>query len=379
MSPRVYLSKAEIGEVEEEYVLRALRSGWIAPLGPDVDAFEAEIADRCGVAHALALTSGTAALQLALIEVGAGPGTVVLCPTMTFAATANAITYTGAEPYFIDAHVEDANLDADLVAQTVDELQAAGETVVAVVPVDLYGRCCDYEALEPAMADRSVAIIEDAAEALGASRGGNPAGSFGRAAALSFNGNKILTTSGGGMLLSDDGDLVAHARKLSTQAREPHPWYEHAETGYNYRLSNILAALGRGQLTRLDSMIERRRAIRDHYRTSLAGLPIRFLPEGPSGPDDSHDNCWLTTIEVTTVSPDIDEFVATLDAQEIEARHVWKPMHLQPLFAHARSALTGNADQLFARGLNLPSGANLTDDEVDHVAQSLRLTLEGAV
>ncbi|MGN7246456.1 DegT/DnrJ/EryC1/StrS family aminotransferase [Janibacter anophelis] len=376
MTDRIHLSKAEIGPVEEGFVLSALRSGWIAPLGPDVDAFEGEIAQRCGVAHALALSSGTAALQLALLEVGAGPGTIVLCPTMTFAATANAITYTGAEPYFIDALPEDANIDVDVLIRTVDELQAAGESVVAVVPVDLYGRCADYASLVPAMDSRGVAVVEDAAEALGASRGGRPAGSFGRAAALSFNGNKILTTSGGGMLLSDDAALVAHARKLSTQAREPRPWYEHTETGYNYRLSNILAALGRGQLTRLDEMIQRRRDIRAHYRTAMSGLPIRFLPDGDAGPDDSGDNCWLTTIEVLTDAPDIDGLVATLDAQEIEARHVWKPMHLQPLFAKARASLTGAADDLFRRGLNLPSGANLTDEQVDRVAVALRAAVE---
>lgn len=375
---RIYLSKAEIGAVEEDYVLRALRSGWIAPLGPDVDAFEAEIADRCGVQHALALSSGTAALQLALLEVGAGPGTVVLCPSMTFAATANAITYTGAEPYFVDADPQDANIDVALLVRTVEGLHAAGETVAAVVPVDLYGRCCNYDMLVPAMMERSVPVIEDAAEALGASRSGRAAGSFGRAAALSFNGNKIMTTSGGGMLLSDDAALVGHARKLSTQARDPSPWYEHTETGYNYRLSNILAALGRGQLTRLDDMVERRRAIRAQYRSALADLPIRFLPDGESGPDDSGDNCWLTTIEVLTENPDIDQIVATLDAQDIEVRHVWKPMHLQPLFAAHRSAVTGVSERLFTRGLNLPSGANLTDDDVDRVATALRGALEVA-
>lgn len=375
MSERIYLSKAEIGPVEEEFVMNALRSGWIAPLGPDVDAFEAEIAQRCGVGHALALSSGTAALQLALLEVGAGPGTVVVCPSMTFAATANAITYTGAEPYFVDAHQADANVDVDVVVAAVDDLLAAGETVAAVVPVDLYGRCCDYAALLPAMDSRGVAVVEDAAEALGASRGGRPAGSFGRAAALSFNGNKILTTSGGGMLLSDDGDLVAHARKLSTQAREPHPWYEHTETGFNYRLSNILAALGRGQLTRLDEMVGRRREIRAHYRAALADLPVRFLPDAPGEDDDSGDNCWLTTIELLTDSPDVDGIVVAMNAQQIEVRHVWKPMHLQPLFASARSSLTGAADHLFARGLNLPSGANLTDAQVERVADALQQTL----
>lgn len=376
MTEHIYLSKAVVGELEEQYVLDALRSGWIAPLGPSVDAFEAEIAERCGVAGALALSSGTAALHLALLHLGAGPGTVVLCPSMTFAATANAITYTGAEPVFVDAVAADANVDAGLMLEAADRLTEEGRTVVAATPVDLYGRSCDYDTLEMGLAERGIPLVEDAAEALGATYRGRAAGSFGRAAALSFNGNKIMTTSGGGMLLSEDLDLLAHARKLSTQSREPVPWYEHTEIGYNFRLSNLLAALGRAQLVQLDDMIARRRAIREHYRLELAGLPVRFLPDGSDGPDDSGDNCWLTTIEIDHPSVNVDRLTQEMLEQGIEVRHLWKPMHLQPVFAGARSFLTGKSERLFRRGVNVPSGSGLTDDQVDRVATALRTHVE---
>lgn len=277
MTGRILMSQAQVGPVEERFVLDALRSGWVAPLGPHVDAFEQEIADRVGVRHALALSSGTAALHLALLHLGARRGTKVVLPSMTFAATANAVVYTGADPVFIDSRRDDGNVDAELMLDSVRTLLTEGEEVVAAIPVDLFGRACDYSVLEPGLAELEVPLLEDAAEALGATSDGGPAGSFGRAAALSFNGNKIMTTSGGGMLLSDDEELIAHARKLSTQSREPVPWYEHTEIGYNYRLSNILAALGRGQLERLDEMIARRREIRDRYATAFADLPVRFL------------------------------------------------------------------------------------------------------
>ena len=227
MPEPIHLSKADVTDVEEQYVLAAIRSGWCAPLGPDVDAFEAEIAEMVGVGHALALISGTAALHLALIELGARPGRVVVVPTMTFAATANAVAYTGATPVFVDCVSADANVDAALLVEAIDTLVAEGADVCAVVTVDLFGRACDYASIEPALAARSIPLVEDAAESLGARRAGRSAGAFGSAAALSFNGNKIMTTSGGGMLVSDDADLITHARKLSTQAREPVPWYEH--------------------------------------------------------------------------------------------------------------------------------------------------------
>ena len=243
--------------------MEALRSGWAAPAGPMVDRFESEVALRTGVAGALALSSGTAALHLALLDVGARAGRLVVVPSMTFVASANAVVYTGAEPVFVDADPRDGNVDPALLIHAVDTLRAEGRDVCAVMTVDLFGRVVDYAGIVPALSERGIPLVEDAAEALGAHRGGQAAGSFGRAAALSFNGNKILTTSGGGMLLSDDLELLARARHLSAQARDPAPWYEHTEIGYNYRLSNVLAALGVAQLSRLDDMMSRRRGVRD--------------------------------------------------------------------------------------------------------------------
>jgi dTDP-4-amino-4,6-dideoxygalactose transaminase len=368
---RIHLSQAVATDVEVEYVTRALRSGWVAPLGPDVDAFEQEMADRLGVAGALALSSGTAALHLALLHLGARPGTCVVLSSMTFAATANAVAYTGARPVFVDARPEDANVDAGLMFETVRDLQERGDEVIAAIPVDLFGRPCDYGVLEPGLAELGVPLVEDAAEAIGGSFGGRAAGSFGRIAALSFNGNKILTTSGGGMLVGDDVDLLAHARFLSTQAREPVPWYEHQEIGYNYRLSNICAALGRAQLSRLDSMIERRRAIRHRYDDAFRDIAgIRLL----AGDDGQYvTNNWLTSVVLDPDEgmPSAEAAVGDLNKLGIEARHLWKPMHLQPVFAGARTALTGVSDELFASGLTLPSGSALTDVQIDRVIAGL--------
>lgn len=375
MSERIHLSKADVTEVEEQFVLNALRSGWIAPLGPDVEAFEQEIADRVGVHHALALSSGTAALHLALLQAGAGPGKIVVLPSMTFAASANAITYTGATPVFIDSQPSDGNVDPTLLIETVDKLLAEDEEVCAVMTVDLFGRAADYSRIAPALTDRGIPLVEDAAEALGASYQGRPAGSFGVAAALSFNGNKIMTTSGGGMLLSDHEPFITHARKLSTQAREPVAWYEHHETGYNYRLSNILAALGRGQLSRLDDMIARRREIRRTYREALDGLPeVRFLGRAD---EDGADNCWLTCLVVDRPGPErvADSLVAHLNGRDIEARHLWKPMHLQPVFASSRAEVTGTSAELFRTGVTLPSGASLTDTDIATVVDAVRAWL----
>lgn len=377
MSERILMSQALVGDAEERYVLDALRSGWVAPLGPHVDAFEREIADRVGVEHALALSSGTAALHLALIHLDARPGTKVVLSSMTFAATANAVAYTGADPVFVDARADDGNVDAALMIEAVRTLQGEGEEVVAAIPVDLFGRAGDYAVLEPGLEELGVPILEDAAESLGASFGGRAAGSFGRAAALSFNGNKIMTTSGGGMLLSNDDELIAHARKLSTQSREPVPWYEHTEIGYNYRLSNLLAAVGRGQLERLDDMIARRRQIRARYADAFSSLPIRFLGRDDGERDDSHDNCWLTTIVMDTPRS-ADTVVDAMSEQQIEVRHLWKPMHLQPIFAKARSFTNGVSEDLFDRGVTLPSGPALSDEQVDRVIASITQVVRGA-
>lgn len=372
---RIHLSKADVGEIEERFVLDAMRSGWIAPLGPHVDSFETEVAARLGVRGALALSSGTAALHLALLHAGARPGTVVLVPTMTFAASAFAVSYTGATAVFVDSTTEDGNVDPVLLLDAVDTLRAEGIEIAAAMTVDLFGRCVDYGCLVEGLSDRGVPLIEDAAEGLGATYRGQAAGSFGLAGALSFNGNKIMTTSGGGMLVSDDEDLLHHCRNLSTQARQPVPYYEHAEIGFNYRMSNVLAALGRGQLSRLDEMIDRRRAIRRTYIDGLSDIEgLRFL-----GSDESvrHDNCWLTTVvlDPAVVPTPVDTVIKTLSDQDIEARHLWKPMHLQPVFAANRAFVTGRSERLFHTGLALPSGSGLTNGDVESVVDAVRAAI----
>jgi dTDP-4-amino-4,6-dideoxygalactose transaminase len=366
---RVFLSAPDVGELEEAYVLAALRSGWVAPAGPDVDAFEAEIAERTGVAHAVALSSGTAALHLALLALGVGPGHAVIVPTLTFAATANAVAYTGARPVFVDCDPATGNLDVDLLDDLLDRLHRTGCPVGAVLAVDMFGRCTDYARLVPVCGRFGVPLVEDAAEALGATFQGQPAGSFGVAAALSFNGNKIMTTSGGGMLLTGDAALAAHARYLSTQARQPVVHYEHTDIGYNYRLSNVLAALGRAQLHRLDEMMERRRRLRERYAKLFASVPgVQLL-----GGDDPESNCWLTSV---VVDPERAGWAAPalavhLEMQDIESRPIWKPMHLQPVFAGAEAALTGAAQRLFETGLTLPSGSVLGESELRRVFDAI--------
>ncbi|ROT33187.1 DegT/DnrJ/EryC1/StrS aminotransferase family protein [Micromonospora sp. HM5-17] len=374
MTGPVLLSPPDVGALEESYVLRALRSGWVAPAGPELAEFEREVAARVGTGHAVAVSSGTAALHLALLALGTGPGDVVLVPTLTFAATANAVRYTGAEPVFVDCDPATGNVDVALLADLLDRLTADGERVAAVIPVDLFGTCVDYASLLPRCEAAGVPVVEDAAEALGATYRGRPAGSFGRAAALSFNGNKIITTSGGGMLVSDDADLVDRCRYLATQARQPVLHYEHTEIGYNYRLSNVLAALGRAQLCRLDAMMARRRELRERYAKLFAAVGgVRLL-----GDHDPGSNCWLTVVVVDPVEAgwDVIDLAAHLRARQIETRPVWKPMHLQPVFASARAALTGAAARLFARGLTLPSGSALTEPQISRVLETISEFLE---
>ncbi len=373
MSGRIHLSRAQVTEVEEELVLEALRSGYLAPLGPMVDRFESAVAERVGVAAAVAVSSGTAALHLALLGVGAGPGRIVVLPSLTFVASANAVLYTGAEPYFVDSSPEDGSVDPELLLTAVRSLLEAGDDVAAVMTVDIFGRACDYAAIEPALAELGVPLVEDAAEGLGSRRDGRSVGAFGRCAALSFNGNKIMTTSGGGMLVSDDTALVDRARHLATQAREPVPWYEHTEMGFNYRLSNILGALGVGQLSRLDSMVGRRREIHTAYGEAVADVAgLELL--GEPAPADVQDNCWLTcvTLDPDRIPVSPTEVIGKLEAADIEARRLWNPMHLQPMFARSRSLLTGTSERLFRTGIALPSGSELDDDDIDRVRSALR-------
>jgi len=359
-----------MGADERELLLDAFDSGWIAPLGPHVNAFEEEFAQKVGVAHAVALSSGTAALHLALHLLGVNPGDEVLTSTLTFAATANAITYVGAHPIFVDVNPETWTIDADLLA---DELAACARRKRpprAVVTVDLYGQCADYDPILDICARYAVPVIEDSAEALGSTYKGKPAGSFGEMAAFSFNGNKIITTSGGGMLVSNRRVFVERARFLATQARDPAPHYQHSVVGYNYRMSNLLAAVGRGQIRSLESRVDHRRATNAFYRQKLSEIPgIDFMPEAPYG----RYNAWLTCI---TVDPD--KFGATreairlhLESCNIESRPVWKPMHRQPVFAACRCRGGAVADRLFNDGLCLPSGSNLTNADRERILEAI--------
>jgi dTDP-4-amino-4,6-dideoxygalactose transaminase len=371
MTRRIYLSAPDVGRREERYVRNALRSGWVAPGGPDIDAFEREVAGYAGVAHCVALSSGTAALHLALLSLGVGPGDVVVVPTLTFVATANAVVYTGAHPYFVDCDPLTGNLTADLLDDAVRRLRRSRRPVRAVVPVDLLGKCVDYGAIEKAAEQHDLPVLSDAAESLGASSAGRPAGSCGRAAALSFNGNKIMTTAGGGMLLTADPALAERVRYLATQARQPTVHYEHTEIGFNYRLSNLLAAIGRAQLVRLDEMIARRRRLREVYRELFAPVRgVRLL----GGEDDAADNCWLTSIVVDPAECGwtAGDLAAALAAGNIETRPLWKPMHLQPVFADVPGLITGAAQRLFETGLMLPSGSVLSASDLGRVLAGIR-------
>ncbi len=371
MPERLYLSPPDVGDDERALLLDAFDSNWIAPLGPHVDAFEREFADAVGVPAAAALSSGTAALHLALVMLGVGPGDEVVVPTLTFVATANAVHYAGARPVFVDSDEATWNLDPRLLDELLTERFAAGRLPAAVVTVDLYGQCADYAPIVASCEWFGVPVIEDAAEALGATHRDRCAGSFGVMGVFSFNGNKVITTSGGGMLVSHDPSYAARARHLSTQARDPAPHYEHSEIGFNYRMSNLLAALGRGQLRSLPAKVARRRAVKQRYRDAFAGVDgIGFMPDAPDGEPTN----WLTvvTIDADRFGASPDELRERLERENIEARPAWKPMHLQPLWAGAEVRGGAVAERIFATGLCLPSGSSMTDDDVDRVVAVMR-------
>jgi dTDP-4-amino-4,6-dideoxygalactose transaminase len=362
VSRRIYLSPPELAGTELAGITDALASNWIAPLGPHVDGFEAEMCARLDVPHAVALSSGTAALHLALEVTGVGAGDEVYVSTLTFAATANAIRYTGATPVFIDSEPGSWNLDPALLAEALDDAARRGRLPKAVIAVDLYGQCADLDPIALACRRYGVILIEDAAEALGATYRGRPAGSIGDLSILSFNGNKIITTSGGGMLLGRRKDWIERARYLATQAREPARHYEHTVVGYNYRMSNLLAAVGRAQLADLERRVEARRATYAAYRAALGELPgWTPMPEASFG----RSTFWLTcaTIDADAFGADRDAVIDRLAADDIEARPVWKPMHQQPVFAGCRVIGGAVADHLFRDGICLPSGSSLTAAE----------------
>jgi dTDP-4-amino-4,6-dideoxygalactose transaminase len=368
---RVYLSPPDVGEAERALLLEAFDSNWIAPLGPHVDRFERELADHLGAAHAVALSSGTAALHLALIVLGVEPDDEVLAPTFTFVATANAAVYVGARPVMIDCDPKSWQLDPDLVHEELKACARRGKLPSAVIAVDLYGRCADYERLEPVCEEFGVPLVEDAAEALGATHGGRAGGRFGQLGVFSFNGNKIITTGGGGALVTDSPALAEQARHLATQARQPVVHYEHERLGFNYRMSNLLAAIGIGQLQGLDRRVGRRQAIHQAYRRQLEGVPgIEFMPADPQG----EPTWWLTCV---LVDPELfgssrDQIIAALEEHDIEARPTWKPLHLQPVFADARVVGGAVAASVFERGLCLPSGSSLSDDDLSRIVEIIR-------
>jgi dTDP-4-amino-4,6-dideoxygalactose transaminase len=381
---RIYLSPPHMGGQELRFVQEAFASNWIAPIGPHVDAFEQEFSRRLGSRHAAALSSGTAALHLAMKLVGVRPGDEVLCSTLTFVASANPILYEGGSPVFVDSDEATWNMDPALLAEELDACARRGRLPRAVVLVHLYGQSADIDPILDACERHGVPLVEDAAEALGATYKTGQPGTRGRLGVFSFNGNKIITTSGGGMLVSNDPALIREAKFLSTQGRDPAPHYEHSRMAYNYRMSNVLAGIGRGQLLVLDERVRQRRRNYAFYREAFEGVPgITLMPEADYGVSTR----WLTVLLV-----DPEEFGATaeavrleLEGRNIEARPVWKPMHLQPLFAGCRRVGGDVAAGLFGRGLCLPSGSQLAEGELERIVEVVlgttrsRTVLAGAI
>ncbi len=367
---RIYLSPPHLSGRERKYLAQAIDSNWVAPIGPHIDRFEADFAKLIGLDHAVAVASGTAAMHLAVRQLNLQPGDEVFCSTATFAATVNPVVYEGGKPVFIDSDSTTWNIDCHLLADELRRCARRGKLPRAVIAVDLYGQCADWDALRDLCSLYNITLIDDAAEALGATYKGRPAGSFGWANIFSFNGNKIITTSGGGMLATNDTELARKARHLATQARDPAPHYEHSTIGYNYRMSNLLAGVGRAQLEVLADRVAARRANCDFYQRALADVPgIEFMPEAPYG----QSNRWLTCI---LIDPDL--FGATredvrlrLEAANIESRPVWKPMHLQPVFRDCRVVGGNVSAHLFENGLCLPSGSSLSTSQLERVVDVL--------
>lgn len=369
---QILLSTPHMGDSERDFVEEAFRTNWIAPLGPNVDAFESELAKVVGVENAVALSSGTAAIHLALVLLGVGQGDCVFCSSLTFAASVNPIVYQNAEPVLIDSEPNSWNMSPVALERALETARKNGHLPKAIIVVNLYGQSADMGPLAALCDKYGVPMIEDAAESLGAKYQGRHSGTFGRIGIYSFNGNKIITTSGGGMLVTSEKELADRARFLATQARDPAPHYQHSVIGYNYRMSNILAGVGRGQLKVLDRRVEARRAIFRRYSEAFSNEDwIRLMPE----PEWSFSTHWISAAcvasDARTTGPVL---VQHLSDELIEARPVWKPMHLQPVFAQATYFSHGNtsvSDDLFERGICLPSGSSLTMEQVDRVAEAV--------
>ena len=374
MEKRIALSTPHMSDAgyELEYIHDAFNKNWIAPLGENVTEFEKTMGSYIGACHPVALSAGTAALHLSMLLAGIRSGDKVFCQSLTFSASANPVTYVGGEPVFIDSDYETWNMDPDALERA---LEIHGRPA-AVVVVHLYGVPARMDRIVEICEKYGVPLIEDAAEALGSEFGGRKCGTFGKFGILSFNGNKIITTSGGGMLLCEREEDARHALKLATQAREPFPWYQHEEIGYNYRMSNIVAGVGRGQMKVLPLRVQQKRAIYERYVQNLTGLPLAFQPE-PAG---ARSNRWLTSIILDSdcsVTPS--QLLQALEAENIEGRHLWKPMHDQPVFARNAYVTVGEksvSDDLFVRGVCLPSDTKMTMEEVDYVCDVIRKVLK---
>jgi len=369
MPERIYLSPPHVGPLERERLLAAFDSNWVTSVGSEIDGFEQDVAGVVGVRRAVAVSSGTAALHLALLALGVGPGDTVLVPSFTFAATANAVMYTGARPVFIDCD-DTWTIDPVLVAKELAARASQGKPVKAVISVDLFGQSCDYDALSSACEEHGAMLVEDAAEGLGATYRGRAVGSFGHAAVLSFNGNKILTTGGGGMLLTDDDAVADRVRYLATQARDPVLHYEHCDIGYNYRMNNLLAAMGRAQIGQLAVRVAARREVNARYARAFAGIDGLTLMRRASYGEPT---CWLTcaVVDEAVFGVSALELCSSLSEQNIEARPTWKPMHMQPVFAQAELVGGEVCEELYAQGICLPSGSSLSPAEQDRVVAAV--------
>ena len=356
---------------EQKYIQEAFDENWIAPLGPNVNGFEADIVDQTQCGHAAALSSGSAAIHLALILADVKEGDEVLVSSFTFSASVNPIVYCGAKPVFVDSENDTWNMNPELLDEVLTKKIEAGRKPKAVVVVHLYGMPAKMDEITAVCNKHAVILIEDAAEALGSTYNGQHLGTFGLFGIYSFNGNKILTTSGGGMLVSKDAELIAQSRFLATQARDNAPYYLHSKIGYNYRLSNVLAGIGRGQMEVLHERVETRRAVNQFYHKLLDGVDgIEFLSE----PDDRfYSNYWLTTITVDQEKAGFskDDIIDVLAEDNIEARMLWNPMHNQPVFKEYEAYVNGVSDKLFQTGVCLPSGSNMTDDDFARIEAAL--------
>lgn len=369
---RIFLSPPSLDSRDKDALNKAFDSGWIAPLGPEVDAFENSIKDYLSVQNAVALSSGTAALHLALLAIGVKPGDSVVLPTLTFAATAFAVKYVGANPIFIDSELTSWTIDTRLLESY---LESESTRPKAIISVDLFGRPCDFDELNRISLKYGIPLISDSAESLGSVYKSQQVGPQALITVFSFNGNKIISTSGGGMLVTNDSEIASKIRYLATQARDRVHWYEHSEIGFNYRLSNLLAAIGNSQLTRLDETIQKRRAIQERYSSNFQHLDSLEIV---SNPNWGVSNSWLTNLKINLDNfPEARETVRTLlDTNNIESRYVWKPMDKQPIFLDSQGLLNGTADEIYNSGLCLPTGTNLSLPEVDLISELVLRAIE---